>query len=165
MSRTRIFTLALISVLLVVSGCGGSKQSSSQVATTIQEASRPGALTRAELVTKANSICRRLSARLASTKVTSQEEFARVAPKLSDYEHLAYAELERLVPPASLAHDWQQIVAAGQTLAADTARLGAYAKVNDKISTKKVFLEIQTSHQLLVAFARADGFKDCALVP
>ncbi len=97
----------------------------------------------------------------AATSISSGAELARVAPRLSLYEHRAYSELEKLVPPSDLAHDWQQFVASAQTLANNTALLGQYAKVKDQINAKKVFLSSQTTHAQLAAIARANDLTEC----
>jgi hypothetical protein len=138
--------IMLAATALTASGCGKS--------------AKP--LTRAQLIAKGDAICRRINRKLASTNIKSEQDIARVAPKLASYEQEALADLGRLVPPASMADDWKVIVAGAQTLADNVAKLGEYAKANNLkagraliVSSEKVQRELQTT-------AKRDGFKDCS---
>lgn len=139
--------MALIAIALMA-GCGKS--------------SKP--LTRAELIAKADTICRRVNAHLASSNNTikTQQDVARLAPRLAAFEQTALVELSRLVPPASLADDWKTIVAGAQTLADNTAKLGEYAKSNQLKAAKSLIVSSQKIQSQMLAIAKRDGFRDCS---
>jgi hypothetical protein len=145
----RLAALALMAMVLPASGCGGGGKS----ATTT---------TRTELIAKADAICGRLNARLASSPIKSVADFARIVPRLAAYERAAFAELGRLLPPASMASDWRQIVAGGQTIASYTAKLGEYAKANNLKGAGPLYPASRKVQQKTLAIAKRDGFKDCA---
>jgi hypothetical protein len=146
MSRTRLAALTLVAATLAASGCGGSSKagstgastgaalasttvtSTAKTATTKATSRKP--MTRAELtlIVRAGAICKRIRARRASLKLATRQAVAREIPPFASYQRAALAELRKLVPPASLAHAWQQFAAVARTLARDTTRLGENAK-------------------------------------
>lgn len=148
MTHSRWVALGLAAVTLAASGCGKS--------------SKP--LTRAELVAKADTICRRVNNQLKSSdnSINSKQDLARVVPRLASFEQKALADLSKLVPPASLANDWKTIVTGAQTLADNTAKLGEYAKENNIKAAKGLVTDSQKVQQAMLATAKRDGFKDCS---
>lgn len=148
MAHARFIAPALIATALTLGayGCG----------------SKP--LTRAQLIAKADAICRRVNARLSSANNTikTQQDIARVAPKLSAFEQAALAEMSKLVPPAALAEDWKVIVTGAQTLADNTAKLGEYAGSNNLKAARTLIATSQKVQQRMLATAKRDGFKDCS---
>jgi hypothetical protein len=148
MTHSRWAALTLAAITLAASGCGKS--------------SKP--LTRAELVAKADTICRRVNNQLKSSNntISSQRDIARIAPRLASFEQTALAELSKLVPPMPLANDWKTIIAGAQTLADNTAKLGEYAKENNIKAAKGLISTSQKVQQEMLATAKRDGFKDCS---
>lgn len=146
--RRGLTTLALTATMLMATGCGSS--------------SKP--LTRAELTTKANAICKTVTAKLASKTIKSQKDIARVAGELASFEQSALTDLSKLVPPAELENDWKQFVAGAQTLAENTAKLGEYAKSNNlKAAHGLIASSTAVQHQMQVT-AKRDGLKECEQV-
>lgn len=148
MERTHLAALALAATTLAMSGCGGSSSSA-----------KP--LTRAELIAKADVICRRVNVKFASSKVASQQDLARVSSEIASYERQAFAELSKLVPPTSLANDWAQILTVTHTFADNTAKISEYAKSSNVAAERVLFASSQTIRQQMTATARRDGFSDC----
>lgn len=149
MTRTRLTALALTATTLAASGCGGSSAKS---------------LTSAELIQKADAVCKRVNARLtlANGEVKSRQDIGRLAPQLAAFQQSAVAELKKLTPPASLANDWKQIVAGAQTLAVNTAKLGEYARSNNMSGARQLVSSSKSVQQQMLATAKRDGFKDCS---
>jgi hypothetical protein len=145
----RVVALALTATTLLASGCGGSSGSS-----------RP--LTRAELVAKANAICTRVNARLTSSLVRNPQELTRIAPRMVSFEQTALTELTHLNPPASLADDWQQIVAGAETLVEDTAWYSEDARTNNLKGMHDLLASAEKIQRRIRATATRDGFNDCA---
>jgi hypothetical protein len=148
MGWTRLAVLALIAVALGICGCGSS--------------AKP--LTRAELTAKADAICKTVTAKLAGTKVKTQQDIGRVAPELAFFEESALAQLSKLVPPAALAEDWKKFVAGAQTLAENTSKLGEYAKANKLKQARGLIVSSQQVQQGMMTIAKRDGLKSCEQV-
>jgi hypothetical protein len=110
MSFTRVAVLTLTVSMLTASGCGGGS-------------SKP--MTRAELTTKANAICKRVHIQLISLSSSNQNP-VQIFSQAASYEQTAHAELQKLSPPSALASDWKQIVATMGTLAEDSAKYLEY---------------------------------------
>jgi hypothetical protein len=142
----RLLSVALMVSVLAASGCGKS--------------AKP--LTRAQLLAKADAICRRINKKLSSTTIKTQQDIARIAPQLATYEQEGLAELSKLIPPASMANDWKMIITGAQTLADNTAKLGEYVKSKDLKTARALITETSKVQQRTVAIAKRNGFKDCA---
>jgi hypothetical protein len=143
---------ALATTALATAGCGGSS-------------SKP--LTRAELTSKANAICKQVTAKLqAATKggVGTVQAIARIAPELAAFEETALGELGKLVPPAELENDWKVFVAGAQTLAEDTSKLGEYAKANNLKGAKGLIRSSSATQKQMIAIAKRDGLRECEQV-
>src|SRR6202035_5456775 len=141
MRGTRLAAVALTGVAFAVSGCGSS----------------PKPLTRAELTTKANAICKTVTAKLATKTIKSQQDIARIAPELASFEQSALNELSKLVPPAELEADWKAFVSGAQTLAENTSKLGEYAKANNLKAARGLITSSQAVQKQMVATAKRDG--------
>ncbi len=155
MSRPRLAALVLVVTTLAASGCGDSSGSSNS-------------LTRSELIARADAICRRVNAKLASTTISRPQDYARLLLPLAAYERAAVAEMRKLIPPASVANGWQQVLAGAQTLADATAKLGESVKGNSlqgTPSTRSASIAAAKGTQQMTAAARREGFKDCARTP
>jgi hypothetical protein len=176
MLHTYLAALMLAAIALAASGCDGSSKSpaTTPVATTPQTATTSSTqvsttetakpLTRAQLLAQANAICGRAKAQLSSTVVKSQQEYARALPQAAAYERAAVSELTKLVPPASVASDFQQVLAALQQFSANTANLSDYAQTSEIIAGNALYRNaIQAQEQLHVIAGRTI-FKACALV-
>jgi hypothetical protein len=121
----------------LLGGCGGTKP-----------------LTRAQLIAKASVICRgTIAKRLQAEKTLVPEPsgapplraLAASAPQLAASQSQAVAQLRALDPPASLAHDWQKLLAGLQQLADETARIGADAKAKNVKAIEKAATEAHGS--------------------
>lgn len=155
MGRTRIAvpalaTSALAAVVLAAAGCGST--------------TKPP-LTRAQLTSKANSICRTVTAKLeAASKgesANTPQQLEHLTTEVSGFEQKALTELTALVPPPALEAQWQRFVAGAQSLADDTAKVGEYIANKNTASTKAVISEAQATQKRMVAIAKRNGFKDC----
>jgi hypothetical protein len=176
MSHIRIAVAVLAVSAVAFAGCGSAKSSSqdstaettaatSAASSTSPESSANGAaLSRAGLIAKADAICTKVRAMLNKNKFKTQDQVARVATRVTAYERAAVIELRKLVPPATLASDWEQIVKGVEILASDAMSIGRYARIHQ--------LETPAGHAVLVAsgrhgireaaIARRDGFVNCA---
>ena len=115
MGPRRLTAAVLAATTVAVAGCGGSEKP----------------LTRAELVSKADTICKTVTAKFSTKSPRTVQDIARVAPELAGFEQKALSELSKLVPPADLESDWKQFVAGAEMLAENTSKLGELAKANN----------------------------------
>jgi len=169
MTRTSIAALLFVTSALITAGCGGSSTKSSSTGTTQATNSSVGGssagttpLTRSELIAKADAICYRVNAERSSNRIRSNQSIVTSVPRLAAYEQKAYAELGRLVPPASIAGEWKQLVAAATALAADTKKVGEYAQAGNSSGAGGSLAASNLDIQKMIAVAHRNGFKDCA---
>jgi hypothetical protein len=183
MSRTRLVAVVLTVVTLAASGCGGSSKtgstgastgaaltsttatSTAKAATTKATSRRP--MTRAELtlIARAGAICKRINARHALLKLPTPQAIAREIPLFASYQQAALAELLKLTPPASMAHEWKQFAAVAKTLARDTTRLGDYAKANHvAIAGTRLLPGIDKDERHISALAKRAAITGCEQV-
>ena len=138
----------LAATTVAFTGCGGS--------------TKP--LTHAELVSKADAICKTVTTRLAKNSIKSEQDIARVAPELASFEQKALAELSKLVPPAYLESDWKQFIAGAGLLAENTLKLGEYAKANNLKAGDTLIRSSETTQHQMQAIAKRDGLSECGQV-
>lgn len=154
MDRTRIAAFATSTLVAVAAaaGCGSPKP-----------------LTRAQLTSRADAICRGVKAKLeAASKgqsVSTPQQIERLTAKLSSFEQTALAELGELVPPRALEDDWKRFVAAAGALAEYTAKVGEYAAAKNAAATKRVIASAESAQKQITVVAKRMGLKDCEQVP
>jgi hypothetical protein len=147
--------LALAATAVIAAGCGSSHPSA-----------------RAQLVAKADPICRLIAEKRAATnkEINSARTLtgpntlkiiARTAPGVAAYETQAVAQLRTIPAPASLAGDWNEMLAGLQQLANDTALLGKAAKTNNVKQGEAVVASSRKTRQRLTQIATRDGFTYC----
>jgi hypothetical protein len=148
MLRRQLAALGLAAAALTAIGCGSSSKGKS--------------LASVELIAKADVICARVHAQYHANGYTTAQSIAHLAPRVASYEQIGVSELRKLIPPASMAGDWKQIVDGAQTVAEETAKLGQYAKDNNlKAATPLLSSSLRRQQQVLAVAAR-DGFKECS---
>jgi len=171
MLRTYIAVLALAGIGLAAtgSGCGKAAKSAgvtettaSTIANSAESAPRGPVLSRRALISKADAICFGINARRSSTKLSVREDYVQLVPPLAAYETTALVKLNKLVPPAAMAGDWNQILADARALIEATAAVGREFTNNEVPQAEASILVAETAGQKMVAVARRDGFKDCA---
>jgi ABC-type transport system substrate-binding protein len=177
MLYTYLITLALTTLALAASGCGGSTKTTSsqtgsiaQATSSTQTTSSPSTapatatapLTVAELIAKADPICERANAKRTSITLTTRSSYSRLLPPLVAYERGELAELAKLTPPASLASEWRQILADTKTIIEATAKLGETPPNGRDSSLKAVFVKAGRAERQMLAIAKRIGFKECA---
>lgn len=143
---TRWLGAALAASALTAAGCG--------------ESAKP--LTRAQLLARADAICARINKKLSATNIKSEQDIVRIAPQLVADEQQGLAELNKLIPPGSMADDWKTIIAGAQTLADSTAKLGEDVKAKDVKAAHTLIEEANKVQQRTITVAKRDGFKDCS---
>lgn len=146
-------TSAFAAFVLATAGCGSTPKPP---------------LTRAQLTSKANSICRTVAAKLeAASKgesANTPQQLERLTTKVSGFEQKALTELTALVPPPALEARWQRFINGAQTLAEDTAKVGQYIASKNAAASKAVISEVEATQKQMVAIAKRNGFKDCEKV-
>ncbi|MFZ1926566.1 MAG: hypothetical protein WAU42_10530 [Solirubrobacteraceae bacterium] len=118
-------------------------------------------LTRAQLIARADAICARTNAERESISVGSQAAFRRVLPQAAIYNSTQSKELNKLVPPASLAHDWSGIINAAQLFSEYVDQVAYYAQTG-KRNLSPLIHTAEVVHQQMTVIFRHDHFKQCA---
>ncbi|HEY5194238.1 MAG TPA: hypothetical protein VIJ39_10260 [Solirubrobacteraceae bacterium] len=156
-----LIAAALLTTVLVASGCGSTSTS----------ASKP--LTRSELVAKVEPICARINTKISyysnltpsnSKDLVSKSAIASAAPQISSVERNAVAEMEKLTPPSALANDWKQIVDGVKTVSEDTMKVGEDVKIENRTLAASVMASAETALQQMRAAAARDGLAQCEKV-
>jgi hypothetical protein len=183
MLHIQLVALALAATTLAASGCGSSKSTSTTTSTAAAAASTStastptastpttgqatttsepgGALTREELIIKANVICAHANVQLAPISILVPKDFALLMPKVAAYNRAAATELGKLVPPASLASDWHQVIAAINKVAANSDLIAKYAASNKIAAATPVYREAAKAQAQVIAVTKRDGIKEC----
>jgi hypothetical protein len=170
MSRTSIAALVLATVMLAASGCGGSSKSSHQAASStqapasgnVESSASKAPLSRAELIAKADAICKDLNAKRSTIVLRSVADYARYLPQAAAYYRAAIVELDKLNPPASMSRDWQTIIKADRIIAVNTAKVGEDAKAKKIAAIRPLYAATAPIQKHRLATAQRDGFKYCS---
>jgi hypothetical protein len=171
-----LFVLPIFAIL--ISGCGdgsstaasggvssdktgSSLSTSAHTRTTAAPQSRP--LSKAQLIARADAICKRANHEIAATKPksASKEEILRVVPISEAVEMRAAAELDGLTAPASVSRVWSQVVHDRHVLAEQLASLIPAEKANDQAGITRLTQAKKTLHASLAVAAQGVGVKDC----
>ena len=142
MNRTLFATLAL-AASLSIGACGSSSSSD-----------KP--LTQAQLIAKADPICRTVVNTVRYFQLTPAK-IVRFASRLADVEERAYTQLAKLTPPASFAGEWRFIVDGFRESARDFRHLGKVADPNETGQFETLYADVRQKAWT----ARENGFKDC----
>jgi hypothetical protein len=180
MLHSQISALALVAITVAATGCGSSKNgltastgnasdttitapttatTTSPTPTLMVKVASGKHLSRAQWIAKGDAICSHLEAVLETNNSKTAGPL-RVLPQAVAYERAAVAELARLVPPATMANDWQQFLSARLQMAEDGAKLAEAP--SDAITKSPLTAAIKTIYGRLTTIARRDGFKACA---
>jgi hypothetical protein len=161
--------LALLATGLAATGCGGtgatgSSTSGRETTGGTSQSRRPtAALTKSQLIEKADTICQRMNAEFAAHEPRSDSiaESARIVPHRVLIEQRVLAELGRLAPPSAIAPDLHRIIAFRKTLALELAELAQVAERRDTARFHKLATSKARVHSELLAAAKGTGFKEC----
>jgi hypothetical protein len=153
-------------------GCGHSASTSTPVTIGKSTSSKPSGayvqtasthvLTRAELIAKADEVCKRIANGRNLIKFGKTVSLEVVLPQLVAYQQALFAGLRVLNPPASMSGTWNQIVGYTQVLANSTAELNRDAQTNTGGDANRLFGVFAQAHKQLRAAAARSGFRDCA---
>jgi hypothetical protein len=159
--------LALGVLALAVTGCGGSSKATGTHVSSASSGTR--STTRApsgSFVARAEAVCRRVNTEIVALKAKSASaaEVKRIVPQTIAIEREGLARLEKLEPPASLAHDWQRMLGYRRMLARQLAQLLDIAQKNDGTSVKPLAAAKKRLHTSLSTVATSNGFTACAKI-
>jgi hypothetical protein len=148
MPPLRIAATAIAVATLTATGCGGGGSGK--------------ALSRSELIAKANVICKRLNGERKSINIKTRQDYIRVLKKFARDEQIAFTELGKLTPPTSLARDWKQLVAGVQTVSKDMTQLVGYMTTYNNRSARILNRSANAVLQTMHAISERDGLTECA---
>jgi hypothetical protein len=180
MLRRQLAVLALAATALVAYGCGESSKSqtaaqttgassssstttgSSPTATTTVKIATGKPLTRAQLIAKADAICAQANKQIDTVSETTARGIEQGFPKAAVYQADESSELRKLVPPATMAHDWTLIMGDFQRYLEYAEKAAEYAKAKDVKAVVPLIKPGEVVHERLNAIAKRDGFKYCS---
>ncbi len=173
MLHAQLAALALAAATLVASGCGSSKTGSTNATATATTTAATTAtattaastkpVTRADAVAiaKAGAICKRVRAKSKSINFHTARTLAYSIPQFATYQQAAFVELYKLVPSASLAHEWRQFTAAAHTLAGDINKIGVDAKTYHFAAERPVTASIVEDKARMIELAKQVAITGC----
>jgi hypothetical protein len=176
MAPTRLVALALATTALAASGCGGANSgagaensgasaSSSGSNNSNGSGNKPSTrLTRAELIARADAICKRVVALRDSIVITSPADEARILPPFAAYQLSAVAALAKLDPPSSMAGDWNAILTSFRTLADDTEKVAKAAQSNSLQQMQSLSLPLNDVRRRITVIAARSGLQSCSRI-
>jgi hypothetical protein len=166
--------MLLVIAMFAVAGCsdsssaGNAKAGTTQITSTSTIAASTQKSAKTALynvfVTRANTICQRTNKQIRAikSKNSGREEILRVVPVHAQSERVALSELRQLKAPATIARQWEQILAYRRALAEDLTKLVSAARANDLATLTKLVSSKATLHKKLLTVARRAGFKSCS---
>lgn len=146
---TSFAALAMVAMALTATGCGSSSASST-------------ALTKAQLIAKADAICARFWREYHAHGTTDAKELTTKIHLIAGYELKEAKELRKLTPPAGMAFDWKRILAGHQAMANDSVMAERYFKRGVLQAMQRLVNKAAHVQETVLLTARRNGFKDCA---
>jgi hypothetical protein len=182
MLHTQLAALALAAAAVIASGCGSSKtESTTTAASTTTPTTTPSpatastpttstapvkiatgvALTHTQWIADGDAICVNTQAKLGTLGARTMAALVSELPQAATYEAVEAEELGKLVPPKSMAHDWETIVSGIHLYSEYTNQAAQYIKTTQKIGGTALAKADQLELQILET-AKRDGFKRCS---
>jgi hypothetical protein len=174
MLYTQLVAPVLAAATLAASGCGGSSKTDSTGASasaptttattataTTAASTKPAKPSDAIVIAKAGAICKRVRAKSKSIDLRTARTAARSIPPFAAYQQAAFAELRKLVPSASLAHEWQQFTTAAHTLASDTSKISQVAKTYHFAAENQLTTSIVEDKARMIELAKHAAITGC----
>jgi hypothetical protein len=177
--RRGLPALAIVAAVLSTAGCGGGSStagtngggahSAASSTATVATASRTESSGSASApvsgsVTRADAICKRLISELRHQELNRGAQVAQIASRRAAMEQATLAELREITPPASIAHDYQMLLADRQTLIEDTAKLGSAIVAKNKQMAARVFTSSGVVLKRMKDVGRRNGFTYCGVI-
>lgn len=183
MLRTILVAFALVSSILMVTGCGGSSKSGETKTSTVttgtsntsadttatvpQVIVKPASgkpLTRASWIAKGDAICKRTNIQIEALHVKVAAELPRILPQSAAYERAEVASLSKLVPPPAEASNWQKFLTATLQWAEGSDKLAELGRYGDSIMSTPLATTVTQIHERAMRIARRTDFKECSVV-
>ena len=184
MLHAGLSALALATIVLTAAGCGSSSKSTTgttaaaSTPSTARTASIPTPpaqtlpahtvklvtgtpLTRARWIAAGDAICARVNRKVAGNPVVTAADYARLLPEFAAYYSKEATDLSKLVPPASMAHDGEQLVNGLQLLSEYLIKASQPYAAGNTSAGRQLFKAALLVQQRPIAVAKRDGFKQC----
>jgi hypothetical protein len=171
MLHTQLAALALAAMATVASGCGSSKTgSATTAASTSPTTTAPPAtvatgkpLSRARWIAAGDAICESTQTKVNALHGRTSAELLRDIPQAAVYYAAEAESMSKLVPPKSMAHDWETIVDDVHVYGEYTNTAIQNAKEHHGLLTAAFREKIAKLQASMIATAKRDGFKWCSI--
>jgi hypothetical protein len=177
MLHTQLAALALAASAVIASGCGSSKTETTTTTASATTASTAATttpavnttpvkvttgipLSRTVWLSQGEAICASTAAKLATLSARTQAQLMRELPLAAAYDLVESEELSKLVPPKSMAHDWELIVTDLHLSSEYTNQAALYIKTTHNIDGPAYTKASHFNHEVAI-IAKRDGFKQC----
>lgn len=138
--------LTAVIATVALTGCGSTKP-----------------LTRAQLVSDANTLCSHVQAKMKATGAAkTPQEVAEVAKKLASFEQQQLEAMRKLTPPASMASDWKQMIEGAEEITEDAGTLSADIQLKKHNAADEAMKQFGATEKRLAPIVQRDGFTSCA---
>jgi hypothetical protein len=119
-------------------------------------------LSRSQWLAEGDAICARTKAKTSVLTIKSIPDFARIYPQVAIYDRTEAAELNKLVPPATMAHDWTRIVNNIKLYAKYVSEVARHVQAKEQRAAGKPFHLANVVLEELFTISKRDGFKQCS---
>jgi hypothetical protein len=180
MLHTQLAALALAVAALAVSGCGSSKSKSTTsaasattsatatatvppVSTTPVKVSTGVPLSQTRWIAEANAICQNTATKLVALDAHTQAQLANQLPLAASYYTIQAEELAKLVPPKSMANDWQKVIDDIHLFSEYADQAAQDIKTTHKVENPALAKAARSQRQA-IAIITHDGLTHCARI-
>jgi hypothetical protein len=114
------------------------------------------------LIVKGDAVCARANAKTSVLVANTVQDYARIFPQIALYHRTEAAELAKLSPPASLTHDWRQIVSDLELQSRYVSEAAHEIVQKNEHAAAKHYESANTLLSDVITIGRRDGFAHCS---
>jgi hypothetical protein len=166
MLHTQLVALALVALATAASGCGSSKTGSTTTAastspapTTTVAVATGAPLSRARFIAAGDAICENVQLKLNAL----HGQLLSSIPQAAVYYAAEAESMGKIVPPKSLANDWQQIIDDVHVYGEYASNAIQNAKEHHGTLSTAFRAKVAGIQANMIATAKRDGFKWCSV--
>lgn len=173
MLHTQVAMLALTVAALATSGCGSSKTESTATTTTAASTNPATTtaptvatgtpLSRTRWIAAGDAICENVQNKLEALKSRTTAQLKRVLPQAAIYYAAEAESLSKLVPPKTMAHDWEQIINDVHLYGEYTSTAVQNINAHHETLTPSFRAKVASIQTNMITTAKRDGFKWCSI--
>jgi hypothetical protein len=162
-----VVALGLVVVALAAAGCGKSSTTTTTAGNAAATSASSGGegsgqTTRAAFIAQADAICAGYNAKHVKMVLRTPRDYTTKLPILAASQQAEAVQLAKLTPPASMASDWNQIIAGSKAAASDISKVAGYASARSHKGVISMLTTATATQRQVLTLTSRDGFKDCS---